>query len=195
MTTTLEKLEKLDEPILIDGLSWREFKAVEQLLSRPGIRLSFLDGVLEIRRISGRKHQIVKERISTLVNLYLEYAGIDFTPTGSVTLESEAGKVKREADQSYELGANRERPDLVVEVVVTSGGINKLEAYKRLEIPEVWFWENGALGMYSLGADGYAEVDRSCVLPDLDIVLLARCINMENHLQSMREFRQAIPSV
>ncbi|WP_333389245.1 hypothetical protein [Microcoleus sp. POL10_C6] len=110
--------------------------------------------------------------------MYLEYAGIDFTPTGSVTLESETGRVKREADLSYELGSNRELPDLAVEVVVvvTSGGINKLEAYKRLEIPEVWFWENGTLRMYSLAADGYAEVDRSQVLPDLDIVLLTRCI-------------------
>lgn len=194
MTTTLEKLEKIDEPILIDGMSWREFKAVEQLLSRPGIRLSFLDGVLEIRRMPGRKHETAKQRISTLVDLYLEYAGIDFTPTGSVTLESETGKVKREADLSYELGINRELPDLAVEVVVTSGGINKLEAYKRLQIPEVWFWENGRLRLYSLGEDGYAEVDRSCVLPDLDIVLLARCINIENHLQAMREFRQAIQS-
>jgi Uma2 family endonuclease len=194
MTTTLEKLERLDEPILIDELSWREFKAVEQLLSRPGVRLSFLDGVLEIRRMPGRKHETAKQRISTLVDLYLEYAGIDFTPTGSVTLESETGRVKREADLSYELGPNREFPDLAVEVVVTSGGINKLEAYKRREIPEVWFWENGDLRMYSLGADGYAEVDRSFVLPDLDIVLLVRCINMENHLQAMREFKQTIQS-
>ena len=194
MTTTLEKLERLDEPILIDELSWREFKAVEQLLSRPGVRLSFLDGVLEIRRMPGRKHETAKQRISTLVDLYLEYAGIDFTPTGSVTLESETGRVKREADLSYELGPNREFPDLAVEVVVTSGGINKLEAYKRLQIPEVWFWENGALRMYSLGADGYAEVDRSFVLPDLDIVLLVRCINIENHLQAMREFKQTIQS-
>jgi len=194
MTTTLEKLERLDEPILIDELSWREFKAVEQLLSRPGVRLSFLDGVLEIRRMPGRKHETAKQRISTLVDLYLEYAGIDFTPTGSVTLESETGRVKREADLSYELGSNREFPDLAVEVVVTSGGINKLEAYKRLQIPEVWFWENGALRMYSLGADGYAEVDRSFVLPELDIVLLARCINIENHLQAMREFKQTIQS-
>jgi Uma2 family endonuclease len=93
---------------------------------------------------------------------------------------------------SYELGTNRERPDLAVEVVLTSGGINKLEAYKRLEIPEVWFWENGSLRLYSLGKDGYAEVDRSQVLPELDIVLLARCINIQNHLQAMREFRQAI---
>jgi len=194
MTTTLEKLERLDEPILIDELSWREFKAVEQLLSRPGVRLSFLDGVLEIRRMPGRKHETAKQRISTLVDLFLEYAGIDFTPTGSVTLESETGRVKREADLSYELGPNREFPDLAVEVVVTSGGINKLEAYKRLQIPEVWFWESGALRMYSLGVDGYAEVDRSFVLPELDIVLLARCINIENHLQAMREFKQTIQS-
>lgn len=192
MTTTLEKLERVDEPILIDELSWREFKAVEQLLSRPGVRLSFLDGVLEIRRMPGRKHETAKQRISTLLDLYLEYAGSDFTPTGSVTLESETGMVKREADLSYELAVNRERPDLAVEVVVTGGGINKLEAYKRLEIPEVWFWENGRLRIYSLGADGYAEVDRSFVLPELDIVLLVRCINIENHLQAMREFRQAI---
>ena len=194
MRTTLEKLEGLDEPILIDELSWREFKAVEQLLSRPGVRLSFLDGVLEIRRMPGRKHETAKQRISTLVDLFLEYAGIDFTPTGSVTLESETGRVKREADLSYELGPNREFPDLAVEVVVTSGGINKLEAYKRLQIPEVWLWENGALRMYLLGADGYAEVDRSFVLPDLDIVLLVKCINIENHLQAMREFKQTIQS-
>lgn len=102
--------------------------------------------------------------------------------------------MKREADLSYELGVNPEFPDLAVEVLVTSDGINKLEAYKRLQIPEVWFWENGALCMYSLGADGYAEVDRSFVLSDLDIVLLARCINIENHLQAMREFKQTIQS-
>ncbi|MEG4458871.1 Uma2 family endonuclease [Microcoleus sp. N9_A1] len=192
MTTTLEKLERLDEPILIDELSWREFKVVEQLLSRPGVRLSFLDGVLEIRRMPGEKHETIKERIGSLLDLYLLQMGIDYQPTGSMTLESPSGLVKREADKSYKLGANREFPDLAVEVVVTSGGINKLEVYKRLEIPEVWFWENGRLRLYSFGDDGYAEVDRSQVLPDLDIALLARCINIENHLQAMREFRQAI---
>ena len=194
MTTTLEKLERVDEPILIDGMSWREFKAVEQLLDRPGVRLSFLDGVLEIRRMPGEKHETIKERIGSLLDLYLLQVGIDYQPTGSMTLESPSGLVKREADKSYKLGANRERPDLVVEVVVTSGGINKLEAYKRLQISEVWFWENGRLRLYSLSEDGYAEVDRSLVLPDLDIVLLARCINIENHLQAMREFRAAIQS-
>ncbi|MEG4506483.1 Uma2 family endonuclease [Microcoleus sp. F6_B4] len=37
-------------------------------------------------------------------------------------------------------------PDLAIEVVFTSGGIDKLQLYKRLGIPEVWFWEDGVPG-------------------------------------------------
>jgi Uma2 family endonuclease len=128
-----------ESPLLFEELTWREFKAVEQLLDRPGYRLSFLDGVLEIRRMPGEPHETVKKRIAALLELYLLMAGFDFTPTGSMALESESATVKREADESYKLAPGRVRPDLAIEVVFTSGGINKLEAYKRLLIPEVWF--------------------------------------------------------
>lgn len=187
MTVTL--LDRETEPILIDDLTWREFKAVEHLIDRPGVRLSFLDGVLEIRKLPGKKYQIIKERIGSLLEIYLEFLGLDFTPTGSVTLENESDRVKREADKSYELGQNRERPDLVIEVIVTSGGIDKLEAYKRLNIPEVWFWINDRLLFYTLQEEGYETVDRSQLLPNLDVELLKRCISMENHARSLREFR------
>lgn len=189
---TTPTLERLDEPILIDGLTWCDFKVVEQLIDRPGVRISFLDGVLEIRRMPGKKHETIKERMGALLDAYLELASYDFTPTGSMTLESEAGQVKREADKSYELAPDRERPDLAIEIVVTSGGINKLEAYKRLRIPEVWFWERGRLALYALRSDGYVEIERSEVLPDLDIELLTRCLSLSNHVQAVREFRQVI---
>jgi Uma2 family endonuclease len=185
-------LEKLDEPILIDGLTWREFKVTEQLLTRPGIRLSFLDGVLEIRKMPGRKHETSKERLGAILDIYLEHIGIDFTPTGSMTLESEEGLVKREADKSYELGGDRDRPDLAVEIVVTSGGIDKLKAYQRLQIPEVWFWEKNKLSLYVLGKDCYQEIATSEALPELDIDLLTRCMQMDNHVQALREFRKAL---
>jgi Uma2 family endonuclease len=189
-------LTKQDEPILIDGLTWREFKAAEQLIDRPGVRLSFLAGTLEIRRMPGEQHETVKERIGTLLDLYLLQVGIDYTPTGSMTLESESGLVKREADKSYKLGANRTRPDLAIEVVVTSGGINKLEAYKRLRISEVWFWEDGNLAIYHLRATTqdicYEQITASEELPELDVALLLRCINMTNHVESVRAFRQAV---
>ena len=187
MITTL--IEREAEPILISDLTWREFKAVEQLIDRPGLKLSFLDGVLEIRKMPGKKHETIKERIGALLEIYLEFLGLDFTPTGSVTLENEFEKVKREGDKSYELGANRKHPDLVIEVVVSSGGINKLEAYKRLQIPEVWFWMNDDLLFYSLGNEGYEAVSKSQLLQSLDVGLLMHCINTENHAQALREFR------
>ena len=190
MITTI--IEREAEPILISDLTWREFKAVEQLIDRTGVRLSFLDGVLEIRKNPGKKYQIIKERIASLVEIYLEFLELDFTPTGSVTLENEFEKVKKEDDKSYELGANRKHPDLVIEVVVSSGGINKLEAYKRLQIPEVWFWMNDKLLFYSLGNEGYEAVSKSQLLPSLNVDLLMRCINIENHAQALREFRGRI---
>jgi Uma2 family endonuclease len=140
----------------------------------------------------GKKHETIKKRIASLVEIYLEFLELDFTPTGSVTLESEYKKVKKEGDESYELGANRKRPDLVIEVVVSSGGIDKLEAYKRLQIPEVWFWINDELLFYSLGNEGYESVSKSQLLPNLDVDLLMGCINIENHAQALREFRGRI---
>lgn len=190
MTATL--LEREAEPILIHELTWREFKAVEQLIDRPGVRLSFLEGVLEIRKIPGKKHETIKERIGALLEIYLEFLGLDFTPTGSMTLESESERVKREADESYELSPGKERPDLVIEVVFSSGGINKLEAYKRLKIPEVWFWEDGQLSFYALTNEGYKNVAQSQLLPNLNVLLLINCINLTNHTQALGEFRQEI---
>jgi Uma2 family endonuclease len=195
MTTVTIKPTK-ESPLLFEGLTWREFKAVEQLLDRPGYRLSFLDGVLEIRRMPGEPHETVKKRIAALVELYLLMAGFDFTPTGSMTLESESGAVKREADESYKLAPGRVRPDLAIEVVFTSGGINKLEAYKRLLIPEVWFWEDGVLEVYHLRSkdDGlyYEKLSHSEEVKGIDLDLLLRCINMVNHVEAVKTFQQSL---
>ncbi|BAZ03901.1 Uma2 family endonuclease [Calothrix sp. NIES-3974] len=192
---TITKPRK-EPPFLFEGLTWREFKAVEQLLENPGYRLSFLDGVLEIRQMPGEPHEIVKKRIAALVELYLLVAGFDFTPTGSVTLESESGSVKREADESYKLAPGRVRPDLAIEIIFSSGGINKLESYKRLKIKEVWFWEDGVLAVYHLRGEGnnlsYEKVSSSEEVEGIDLDLLSRCINMLNHVDAIKTFQKAL---
>jgi Uma2 family endonuclease len=109
-----------------------------------------------------------------------------------MTLESEEGMVKREADKSYEFGQDRDRPDLAIEIVITSGGIDKLRAYQRLQIPEVWFWEKNKLSLYALGEEGYVAIAQSNVLPSLNIHLLTRCLQIESHTTALREFRQAL---
>jgi Uma2 family endonuclease len=193
-----QTLTRLNEPITIEGLTWREFKATAQLIDRAGVRLSFLNGILEIRRMPDEQPETVKERIGTLLDLYLLQLGIDYTPTGSMTLESEEGLVKREADKSYKLAPNRIYPNLVIEVIVTSSGIDKLEAYKRLQIPEVWFWQKGRLTIHHLrmneqGVD-YEQLTSSEELPDLDISVLLDCIDIPRHVDAVKVFRQAISS-
>ncbi len=192
---TLAKPKK-STPLLFEGLTWREFKAVEQLLDRPGYRLSFLDGILEIRQMPGETHETVKKRLAALLELYLLMAGFDFTPTGSMTLESEGGAVKREADESYKLAPGRSRPDLAIEIVFTSGGLNKLESYKRLKIPEVWFWDDGVLEVYHLRGEGnelhYEKIDRSEELPGINLELLLCCANMVNHVDAIKTFQQSL---
>jgi Uma2 family endonuclease len=184
--------ETVVEPILINNLTWKEFKVVAQIIQSPGVRVSFLDGVLEIRKMPGKKHETIKKRIAALIEIYLEFLGIDFTPTGSMTLESEGEKVKCEADESYELTSGREYPDLAIEVTVSSGGINKLEAYQRLQISEVWFWEKGELLVYTLAKSGYKQVKQSVLLPKLDLTLFVNCVNLTNHSLALRKFRESL---
>jgi Uma2 family endonuclease len=196
MTSATISPPRKESPLLFEGLTWREFKAVEQLLDRPGYRLSFLDGVLEIRQMPGEPHETVKERIGALLELFLLMAGFDFTPTGSMTLEREAVAVKREADKSYKLAPGRKLPDLAIEVVFSSGGIDKLEVYKRLKIKEVWFWEDGVLEFYHLRGEGdglyYEKIANSEEVKGIDRDLLLRCISMVNHVDAIKTFQQAI---
>ena len=184
-------------PHLFSGLSWSEFKAVEKLLESPGYRLSFLAGLLEIKQMPGELHETVKERLGALLELYLMAMGFDFTPTGSMTLENEVAAVKREADKSYKLVAGRSNPDLVIEIVFTSGGINKLEAYRRLNISEVWFWEDGVLDIYHLRQAGndqssYEKIGQSEEVPGINLDLLLSCVNMLNHLDALKTFQKSL---
>jgi Uma2 family endonuclease len=62
---------------------------------------------------------------------------IRYFPLGSTTFRKQAKKGEVEPDESYSLGTEKEVPDLAIEVVVTSGGIDKLEVYKRLGVTEM----------------------------------------------------------
>jgi hypothetical protein len=77
-----------------------------------------------------------------------------------------------------------------------SGGINKLEAYKRLKIAEVWFWEDEVLEVHHLQGEGnqlyYEQVETSEAVPGIDLELLLRCINIVNHVDAVRTWQQAI---
>jgi Uma2 family endonuclease len=150
------------------------------------------------------EHEVFKSIIGHLVETYLVEQGIEFYPTGSMTQEIEE-VVSAQADESYCLGEIKSvsargganpTPDLSIEVVFTSGGVSKLNRYRALGVPEVWFWEDGVFALYHLRSDGYEPIDRSQLLPELDLELLCRCILMAatSRVEAIREFRRGIAS-
>jgi Uma2 family endonuclease len=142
------------------------------------VRLFYHNGTIELL-MPGQLHETFSRIIGWMLTYYLAAKQIPFTPTGSVTQEQE-GKTSAQTDESYCLGSVKPIPDLSIEIVFSSGGIKKLDRYKSLGVPEVWFWENGVLSLYHLRTDGYEQISTS-ELPgfrDLDLALLSRCVLM-----------------
>jgi Uma2 family endonuclease len=187
-----------EDRYITDGVSWQQYEALlTRRGDRPGYRIVYLDGVLEIVAPS-RRHESRKTRIGTLLEIYFLETETDYFPLGSTTFRMQEQRGGAEPDESYCIGAEREIPDLAIEVVLTSGGINRLEVYHRLGVREVWFWQGDRFALYHpreatpsqfVHTYGYEAMTRSALLPELDIELLAACVRYANPLAAIKEFR------
>jgi Uma2 family endonuclease len=90
------------------------------------------------------------------------------------------------------LGEIKEVPDIAIEIVITSGGIDKLEVYRGLEVPEVWFWQDNQFVIYGLQNQTYQQIKRSNLLPELDFSVLTRYVSWTNQTQAVKAYRAAI---
>ncbi|MBW4486434.1 MAG: Uma2 family endonuclease [Trichocoleus desertorum ATA4-8-CV12] len=181
-----------DVYLLMSGVSWQHYeRLLQKLEDNASLRLVYLDGVLEIASPS-RRHEGIKKRIATLLEAYFEETDTDYFPLGSTTFRSEEQRGGSEPDESYCIGAEKPIPDLAIEVVLTSGGVDKLAVYQRLEIPEVWFWQDDQLVVYCLRGEQYEHSDRSQLLPQLSLETLTTYINHPQSLEAVKEFRQSL---
>jgi hypothetical protein len=105
---------------------------------------------------------------------YAEERDIALNSFGNTTYRKRAKQAGLEPDVAYYIGDIGTVPHIALEVVFTSGGIDKLEIYRRLGVREVWFWIDEALMIYVLGTAGYAKHRASKLIPDLDISDLSR---------------------
>lgn len=173
------------------GVSWEQFKAIQTIFDElPNVRLSYCDGVLEFVTLS-KDHEAICVILTLLLGIYFEEREIEFFPSGAYSQIVE-GKTEFQADLSYCFGTDKPVSDLSIEVIFTSGSINKLKKYQIKGVPEVWFWEDGVFSLYRLRADGYEQIDHSELLPGLNLDLLARCLLIDSKIQAMKEFRQGL---
>lgn len=190
-------LTHIDQRVQLHGIRWQDYEALLAMRGEScGTRVTYLDGELELMT-PAIDHETQKTMLGRLIETYAEEREIDLQGCGSWTVRTQAKARGVEADECYVLGVWTEPPsipDLAVEVIWTSGGIDKLEVYRGLGVPEVWFWKHGALRLYVLEGDAYAQAQRSRLLPDLDPALIVRFMAYPSQTQAVRGLRAALRS-
>lgn len=197
----LARIEDPEERSIVSDVDWQTYEALLNALEdNSHYRVTYLNGILEIVSPSIR-HEKIKKRLATLLERYLISRQIQHTPLGSTTLKDRLKNAGAEPDECYCIGAEKDLPDLAIEVNITSGNVNKLATYQQLGIKEVWLWEGNRLKLYSLRAEsltnsaliyGYELINLSELLPDLNITLLAECTLISDQLQAIGEFDRGI---
>ncbi len=192
--TSRSEISDGDQRIVLYGKTWADYEAQLSLRGEGGRpKLAFLDGALELMTTS-HEHGSTKWRVGQVLTLYCLEVGIPFSGAGEWTLKNQTKKAGAEPDESYTFGTDHgERmPDLVIEVVVTHGGVDKLEIYRRLGVSEVWFWETDELAVYILDGAAYARRDRSTFVPDLDLALVCRLAKVTPANEMLRQLRASL---
>jgi Uma2 family endonuclease len=182
-----------EQRLVLEGFSWQQYETLLATLGDdfPNLRLNYLEGTLEIMTTSP-EHEELKTIIRMLLEAYFLETRTRFHGIGSATFRKASKLRGLEPDECYCLGQKKEFPDLAIEVVLTSGMINKLDIYQGLGVAEVWKWEAGEFFVYCLRQAGYEQMAKSKLLPDLDLQLLASYVNPIEQFDSVIAFRDRI---
>jgi Uma2 family endonuclease len=195
MIAMLSEANRHDDRILMTGIDWSGFEAFLALRgerSRP--LLAYLDGVME-QMSPSHEHEEISWYLDQVVVHYCLTMDIPITGYGSWLIKDAVTQAGLEPDECYVFGfdpRSKQRPDLAVEVIWTSGSIDKLEIYRRLGVPEVWFWEENRLSVFVLGEHDYVQQPRSSCLPDLDFDLVYRLVRVTPLNELVRQLRAAL---
>jgi Uma2 family endonuclease len=193
---TLSATPPAEQRLLLEGVSWQQYETLIATLGDdfPNLRLNYLEGTLEIMTTSP-EHEELKKIIGMLLEAYFQETRTRFHALGSATFRKAMKLRGLEPDECYCLEQKKEFPDLAIEIVITSGIVNKLEIYRGLGVTEIWQWQDGKFVIYHLRSDGYEEIEQSELLPDLDVHLLANYVNPAEQFDAVMAYREVIRSL
>jgi Uma2 family endonuclease len=179
----------VDQRVILRRVAWRDYEAALAMRGESAaVRIAYLEGVLEIMTPS-RDHETLKKKLARLVEAYAEELGIELEGYGSWTLKRREVERGAEPDECYSIGIAGEVPDLAVEVIWTSGGLDKLEIYRGLGVREVWVWQKSELAAFALRGERYERIQRSELLPQVDLELVRSLLDAPSQTAAVRELR------
>jgi Uma2 family endonuclease len=190
-TRYVAQAEKTDQRMLINGVSWRDYIILRTALDTPGLRMTYLNGSLELMSPS-RKHELHKTSLARLVEAHALLRALTLIGYGRTTFRQETEGRGAEPDECYAVGRimpDEGFPDIVLEVIHTNPLLDKLEVYRGFGVGEVWVFREHEFELYRLVGDAYQRIERSEFLPDVDFELVARLAVREDQHEALQELR------
>lgn len=192
MTTQVLQSPSPKPAKVIHNITWEQLEEIDRSLEDfAGLKLVYLDGTLEIMPI-GEDHEDAKATMRVLLEAYLRAKGIRFYSRGGPTLGLKEQGARNEPDECFSIGSRKQYLDLVFEVTVTSGGVDRLEGYRRMGVAEIWFWEDSVLSIYHLQSDGYRKVGNTQMIDNFPIDLFTHYITYHDQYDAVGDFLAAI---
>lgn len=179
-----------EQRLVVSGVPWETYVTLREALDHTNLRMTYLEGTLEIMSPS-RRHEVEKTQIARFLELFCLERDIPLYGYGSTTWRSEAQARGLEADECYSRG-ERDLPEIAIEVIVSHGSVDKLEVYRGLGIREVWLVEAGGAAVLTLRDTGYVKIPASEVIPEVDLArIVAYAMRSDQHA-ALREFRDEL---
>jgi Uma2 family endonuclease len=184
-----------DQRIVLRNVTWAQYEALIAMFGddQPGVRVSYLEGTLELMS-PGRRHELIKKALARLVEAYAVERNVPLTGLGQATFRKAAKERGVEPDECWFLGDHegRDAPDIAFEVVITTSAVDRLALYAGLAVPEVWFWRPGRFSIHRLTGHAYERRSHSEFLPGLDFTLIATLVERRDQTAAVREYVTAL---
>lgn len=178
--------------MVVHDVSWDDYEQLlAELADRPGVRVTYDDGKLEIMSPLP-EHEKCKRFIERIIDALSDELDVNVEPLGSATWKRKRDRRGAEADTCYYV-ANAERiigkrridlnvdppPDLAVEIDATNESSIKFPIYSAFGIPEIWRYDvkRSRVEMYELRENVYVEIHSSHAFPLLTAEALAGFID------------------
>lgn len=210
-TLTAEYREAIDHlpngaTLVFRDVPWEEYeRLVEDLLERPGLRVTYDEGRLEIMSPLP-EHEEYKEFILSIARALSEVQGLTLETRGSATWKRKIFRKGTEPDTCFYV-ANASRiigrrtidlesdppPDVAVEIDITNETLSKFPIYAALGVPEIWRYDGNAAVFYELRGDTYHVVSESRFFAGLAPELLAGALEESKTMgqtAALQNFRQ-----
>ena len=193
--------------MVLENIDWRTYSRLTRVFAdRPGVRLTFDRGRLEIRSPLPA-HETAAYLLGRFIDTITEQLSLPVKAGRSTTFRRRRRQRGLEADNSYWI-ANEAKvrgkqcidlridppPDLALEIDLTHSSLDRMGIYAALRVPEVWRLDDNGLSCHILQTDGkYAESPVSLAFPQLkpaDLLPLLQLRPREEDNAIIRQLRE-----